>query len=130
MYFPKLLSWILILVMGWSVLAVPKMAFGQETTPVEDALKKEIDELKNKISDLQGQEKTLTNQIKVMDSQMKLTEVKIEATKQQIQLLATEIEKTKTKIDQLDVSLTSMATLLIKRIAATYEAQKFPTCNF
>lgn len=111
-------------------LGAPKAARAQEATPAVDALQKQIDDLKNKISDLQGQEKTLTNQIAVMDSQIKLTEVKIEATKEAIAQLAVDIDKTKQKIDELDVTLTSMATVLIKRIAATYEAEKMPVFQF
>ena len=103
--------------------------FGQTVTPTPIAdtslqsqtLQQKIDDLQSKVNSLQGQEKTLSSQIAIMDSQIQLTELRIEQVKQQVADLTLNIDTAEKKVSTLTNSLTSLTTVLLKRMVAKYE---------
>lgn len=102
-----------VFVLIW-VFLFPSITWAQSLNEQFQAKQKEIEELEKKISELETQEKTLSGQIGYMNSQIKLTSLKINQTEEEIISLST-------KISQLEVSLDSLASLLRKRIVATYK---------
>ena len=105
---------LLLFVLLASFLLWPAFVYSQDVPDQYKAKQKEIEELEVKISELQTQEKTLSSQIVFMDSQIKLTTLRIAQTEEEITTLTA-------KISRLEVSLDFLASVLGKRIAATYK---------
>ncbi len=103
-------------------------------TPTDDPgkveIENQIDIYKRQISNLQSQEKSLSNDIALMNSKIQLTQYQIQTTQKEIIAIDASIVTTTNNINNLEVSLNSMAKVLLARIVATYEASKMPTFNF
>ena len=78
-------------------------------------------DLQNKISQLQSQKETLSSDIDLITSQIALTEYKIRSTEDQITSITLDIDTASKKVSSLQSSLSDSITVLLNRIAATYE---------
>lgn len=80
-----------------------------------------IKDCEQKITETRQQKQTLSSQIAYMDSQISLTNLKIEETQTRIIQSGQEISLLSAKIEQLELSITGLSEILLKRIVETYK---------
>lgn len=125
---------ILCLVLLATLFALPYKVLSQTPTPPSPQnssdspspqelkeIQEKIAELQKKLAEIADQKRTLSSQITYMDSQISLTNLKIEETQARIIQSGQEIASLSAKIEKLEISLTGLSEVLLKRIAETYK---------
>lgn len=125
---------LLCLILFATSIAIPYKVLSQTPTPQPSPnpsdspspqklteIQEKIAELQKKLTEIADQKRTISSQISYMDNQVALTNLKIEETQARIVQSGQEIASISAKIDQLEISLTGLSNVLLKRIAETYK---------